>query len=198
MIRCCSRCGSRRTGGRARPSPRGGWSTRAALLGRRRRVPLRSRRRRRADARGEADRCGRGDGGVARAAGFRRPIAKGGNAVSYVQGFVIPVPVANKDAYRDMAAKTAPVFRDYGAQRVVECWGESAARRPDHRFPQGGEGRGGRECRLLVDRLARQGDLRMRRTTRSGRIRAWRADGAIPFDGKRIDLRRVRADLRYR
>lgn len=44
--------------------------------------------------------------------------------MSYVQGFVIPVPTAKKEAYRDLAAKTAPIFLEYGATRVVECWGD--------------------------------------------------------------------------
>lgn len=42
----------------------------------------------------------------------------------YVDGFVVPVPAANKHAYRAMAAKAAQVFRDYGATRVVESWGD--------------------------------------------------------------------------
>ena len=44
--------------------------------------------------------------------------------MTYIQGFVIPVPVAKKDAYIALAAKAAPMFREYGALRVVECWGE--------------------------------------------------------------------------
>jgi uncharacterized protein YbaA (DUF1428 family) len=44
--------------------------------------------------------------------------------MSYVDGFVIPVPAANKDAYRELAATAAPVFKEYGATRVVECWGD--------------------------------------------------------------------------
>lgn len=45
--------------------------------------------------------------------------------MSYFQGFVIPVKAENKDAYRAMAAKAAPVFAEYGAVQVVECWEES-------------------------------------------------------------------------
>lgn len=42
--------------------------------------------------------------------------------MTYVDGFVIPVPPGKKEAYRDMAAKAAAVFREYGALQVVEAW----------------------------------------------------------------------------
>ncbi len=45
--------------------------------------------------------------------------------MGYVQGFVIPVPEARKDEYRDAAAKSAPIFQEYGAERIVECWGDA-------------------------------------------------------------------------
>jgi uncharacterized protein YbaA (DUF1428 family) len=44
--------------------------------------------------------------------------------MSYIDGFVIPVPAGKKDAYREMAAKAAPIFMEHGATRVVECWGD--------------------------------------------------------------------------
>lgn len=44
--------------------------------------------------------------------------------MSYIQGFVVPVPAGNKEAYRQMAASVAPMFAEYGAMRTVECWGE--------------------------------------------------------------------------
>ncbi|CAN5135082.1 DUF1428 domain-containing protein [soil metagenome] len=44
--------------------------------------------------------------------------------MSYMDGFVIPVPSGNQEAYREMAAKAAPIFIEYGAIRVVETWGD--------------------------------------------------------------------------
>lgn len=44
--------------------------------------------------------------------------------MSYIDGFVIPVPKDKKEAYRAMAAKAAPIFAEHGATRVVECWGD--------------------------------------------------------------------------
>jgi uncharacterized protein YbaA (DUF1428 family) len=42
----------------------------------------------------------------------------------YVDGFVIAVPKANEAAYRKQAEGGAPIFRDLGATRIVECWGD--------------------------------------------------------------------------
>src|SRR5215210_1719597 len=44
--------------------------------------------------------------------------------MSYVDGFVIPVPAGKKDAYREVAAMAAPIFMEHGATRIVECWGD--------------------------------------------------------------------------
>jgi uncharacterized protein YbaA (DUF1428 family) len=44
--------------------------------------------------------------------------------MSYVDGFVIPVPAGKKEAYFAMAAKAVPLFKEYGAERIVECWGD--------------------------------------------------------------------------
>ncbi|HXG81939.1 MAG TPA: DUF1428 domain-containing protein, partial [Sphingomicrobium sp.] len=40
---------------------------------------------------------------------------------SYTDGFVVPVPEAKRDAYRELASKMAKVFRQHGATRVVEA-----------------------------------------------------------------------------
>ena len=45
--------------------------------------------------------------------------------MSYFQGFVIPVPAGNKQAYLDMATGIAPFFTELGALATVECWEES-------------------------------------------------------------------------
>ena len=42
----------------------------------------------------------------------------------YVDGFVLAVPTANKEAFRRHASEAAPVFKEFGALSVVECWGD--------------------------------------------------------------------------
>lgn len=42
----------------------------------------------------------------------------------YIDGYVVPVPTAKRDAYRKVAEQAATVFKEYGALGVVECWGD--------------------------------------------------------------------------
>jgi len=42
--------------------------------------------------------------------------------MSYVDGFVAAVPVANREIYLQHCTEAAEVFREHGALRVVECW----------------------------------------------------------------------------
>lgn len=46
-------------------------------------------------------------------------------ASGYVDGFIVPVPPANRDAYRELAQFAAGIFLEYGAVRVVEAWGDA-------------------------------------------------------------------------
>ena len=43
--------------------------------------------------------------------------------MSYIDGFVIAVPTANKQKFIAHANKGDSAFIDHGATRVVECWG---------------------------------------------------------------------------
>ena len=44
--------------------------------------------------------------------------------MTYVDGFVCAVPADKKDAYRKHAADAVPLFKEFGATRVVETWGD--------------------------------------------------------------------------
>ncbi len=44
--------------------------------------------------------------------------------MSYIDGFIIAVPKANKDKFIEHATLGDGVFMDLGALRVVECWGD--------------------------------------------------------------------------
>ena len=42
----------------------------------------------------------------------------------YVDGFVAAVPAANKDTCIEHARQAAELFREFGALRLVEAWGD--------------------------------------------------------------------------
>ncbi|WP_227340467.1 DUF1428 domain-containing protein [Sphingopyxis sp. P8] len=44
--------------------------------------------------------------------------------MGYTDGYLVPVSAANKQAYRTLAEKMAPLFLEFGATRVVECWAD--------------------------------------------------------------------------
>ena len=44
--------------------------------------------------------------------------------MNYIDGFVAAVPTANRERYKKHAEAAAVVFKEYGALRLVECWGD--------------------------------------------------------------------------
>jgi uncharacterized protein YbaA (DUF1428 family)/uncharacterized protein YndB with AHSA1/START domain len=42
----------------------------------------------------------------------------------YVDGFVLAIPTANREVYRQYALDAATVFKAHGALSLVECWGD--------------------------------------------------------------------------
>ncbi|SAL13936.1 hypothetical protein AWB67_00279 [Caballeronia terrestris] len=44
--------------------------------------------------------------------------------MNYVDGFVVAVPVAKREAFIKHAQAAAVVFKEFGALQVVECWGD--------------------------------------------------------------------------
>ena len=57
-------------------------------------------------------------------AGFAPFVDAGSGAGAYVDGFILPVPEGNRDAYREMAQKASAIFLEHGAVRVVEALGD--------------------------------------------------------------------------
>ena len=50
--------------------------------------------------------------------------ARTGATMSYIDGFVAAVPTTNRDTYKKRVEQAAVIFKDHGAVRVVECWGD--------------------------------------------------------------------------
>ncbi len=54
----------------------------------------------------------------------------------YVDGFVLPVPQKNLDAYRRMARKAGKIWKEYGALEYIECVADDVQPGKSTSFPQ--------------------------------------------------------------
>ena len=54
----------------------------------------------------------------------------------YVDGFVLPVPKANVEAYREMARRAGKIWREHGALQYRECLADDVKPGEHTSFPQ--------------------------------------------------------------
>lgn len=50
--------------------------------------------------------------------------------MTYVDCYLVPVPLANKAAYEQLARISAQVAKEHGALRIMECWLDKAGPDP--------------------------------------------------------------------
>jgi uncharacterized protein YbaA (DUF1428 family) len=55
--------------------------------------------------------------------------------MTYIDGFVVAVPTANREIYRQFAEAAARIFKEHGALRLVECWGDDVPQGKLTSFP---------------------------------------------------------------
>ena len=117
--------------------------------------------------------------------GFDGVMVSGGDATpGYVDGCLTPVRGEDRDAYLAFAAESAAVFRDHGALRVVEGWGDDvpAGTRTDY----------ARAVDLAEGEVACYSWIEW--PSKDARDAGWQAvmadprmaNRAMPFDGKRM------------
>ena len=105
--------------------------------------------------------------------------------MSYVDGFVMAVPKANREVYKQHAEEAAVLFREHGALQLVECWGDDVPDGEVTSFPMAVK------CKedetvvfswiLWPSREARnEGMKKFMADPRMSRM------GPMPFDGKRM------------
>lgn len=120
-------------------------------------------------------------------AGFEPIVEVGeGKDTGYVDGYVLPVPAKNKEAYREMAQKMTSLFQEFGALRVVEAWGEDT---PDGEVTDYNRATHKQDDEKVVyswiewpDKATR--DAGWERMMKDERMKP--PEGEPPFDGKRM------------
>jgi uncharacterized protein YbaA (DUF1428 family) len=104
--------------------------------------------------------------------------------MSYVDGFLVAVPNANKQAYLDLAATVAKVLKEHGATRVVECWGDDVPEGKVTDFARAVQAEPGETVVFSwVEYPSKQ--------VRDAAVSQWMQDErlkglSMPFDGKRM------------
>jgi uncharacterized protein YbaA (DUF1428 family) len=117
--------------------------------------------------------------------GFDAIVEEGSAGGGYTDGFVVPVPEGKRDAYQQLAAKMAKVFKEKGANRVIEAFSDDVSKgevTDFYRAVKAEDGEG------IVFSFIEWPD-------KATRDEAWKAimedesmkpDGDMPFDGKRM------------
>jgi uncharacterized protein YbaA (DUF1428 family) len=112
------------------------------------------------------------------------------NEMSYIDGFVIAVPTANKQRFIEHARQGDSVFTDLGATRVVECWADDV---PEGKVTDFGKAVQAKADESIVFSWIEWPDKETRdaamRTMMSDEFDDERMDpekNPMPFDGKRL------------
>ncbi|RPE77214.1 DUF1428 domain-containing protein [Vulcaniibacterium tengchongense] len=107
--------------------------------------------------------------------------------MSYVDGFVLPVPKRNLAAYRRLARKAGKIWKEYGALEYVECVADDVPPGKSTSFP--------RSVKLKPDEVVVFSWIVYRSRKHRDRVNARvmadpRLSGmdpkALPFDGERM------------
>src|SRR5262245_18812457 len=106
----------------------------------------------------------------------------------YVDGFVIPVPRRNLDAYRRMARTAGKIWREYGALGYVESVSDDVKPGKWTSFPQSVKLKKGEVVwfSYIVFKSRRHRDAVNAKVMKDPRLADTMTPDAMPFDGKRM------------
>jgi uncharacterized protein YbaA (DUF1428 family) len=110
------------------------------------------------------------------------------NVMAYVDGFVLPLPKANVEAYRQISEKCGKIWREHGALEFRECIGDDVKPGKLTSFPQ--------SVNLEPDELvafswivyesrAKRDEVNDK-VMKDPRMAELMSPEALPFDGKRM------------
>jgi uncharacterized protein YbaA (DUF1428 family) len=108
--------------------------------------------------------------------------------MSYVDGFVVPVPRAKLDAYRELSRRAGAIWREYGALHFRECVADDVKSGQWTSFPQ--------SVKLEEDEVVvfswieynsrEERDIINDKVMKDPRLTEAMRPDTMPFDGKRM------------
>ncbi|MGH8582586.1 MAG: DUF1428 domain-containing protein [Gammaproteobacteria bacterium] len=106
----------------------------------------------------------------------------------YVDGFVVPVPKKNVQAYRRVASKAGKVWREHGALEYVECIADDVKPGKHTSFPQSVKLKPGEVVFFswIVYKSRKHRDRVNAKVMKDPRLAKMMDPKAMPFDGKRM------------
>lgn len=108
--------------------------------------------------------------------------------MSYVDGFVVPVPKKKLQAYRSMARKAGKVWREHGALDYRECVADDVKPGKLTSFPQSVKLKPGETVVFswIVYKSRAHRDRVNAKVMKDKRLAAMMDPKRLPFDGKRM------------
>ena len=106
----------------------------------------------------------------------------------YVDGFVVPVPTANLEAYRRIARKAGKIWKEHGALEYIECAGDDVKPCKLTSFPQSVKLKPDETVVFswIVYASRKQRDAINAKVMADPRLEAMMDPKAMPFDMKRM------------
>lgn len=106
----------------------------------------------------------------------------------YVDGFVLPLPEKNVDAYRKQASLAGKVWMDHGALEYVECLADDVQPGKETSFPQAVKLKPGEIVVFawIVFKSRKHRDEVNKKVMEDPRLADMMDPKALPFDGKRM------------
>ncbi len=106
---------------------------------------------------------------------------------NYIDGFVLPVPKKNVEAYRKVAKLASKVWMDHGALDYYECIADDVKKGKHTSFPQSVKLKPNETVFFswIVYKSRAHRDRVLKKVMQDPRIEKMRPD-LVPFDGKRM------------
>jgi len=108
--------------------------------------------------------------------------------MSYVDGYVLPVPKKNIEVYRGIATKAGKIWREHGALQYIECVGEDLNVKWGVPFPKTIKTKPTETVifSFVIFKSRAHRDKVNEKVMKDKRLTQMMEDGPMPFDCKRM------------